>query len=228
MALTPRCGPRRRADPTRSTCGEAALLQGEGLKVRAHALLSRTLCARLPLTLPRTASPQPALTALLARQANEGDGLRSKAPLDVVLTGMHHAHRRCAHHLQAQRHHAPKATAPRSTRSTCAGLSSAAPREAAGRQAEICSRALESAGRRPGTHVPVRKPLYRVLCREQCRRELCVRVPCPCPCGVWPTCPTSLCTRVLSICLHNDNIAFARSLERELQSLRFESMLVTS
>ena len=70
---------------------------------------------------------------------------------------------------------APHATAPRSARSTCAGLSSAVPCEAAGRQAETRSRARESAGRRG--HVPVRKPLYRVLCREQCRRE-------PCPCAV--------------------------------------------
>ena len=68
MALTPSCGPRRRAGPTGSTCGEAALPHGESLKVRAHALPSHTLCAR-SLALRRAASPHPALTRRPPRSA---------------------------------------------------------------------------------------------------------------------------------------------------------------
>ena len=61
MALiTPSCVLCRKAEPTGSTCGEAAHLH-ESLKVCAHSFQPRTLCVR-SLALRRTASPHPALT----------------------------------------------------------------------------------------------------------------------------------------------------------------------
>ena len=107
----------------------------------------------------------------------------------------------------------------------CAGLSSAAPREAAGRQAETCSRALESAGRRG--HVPVRKPLYRVLCRDQCRRE-----PCPCAVSVSLWCLARVPHVSLSVLEFSPFVyiiiaSLSHGLKRELQPFCFEIQLVT-
>ena len=61
-------GPRRTAEPTGSTCGEAAHLHSESLKVRARALPPHTRCAR-SLALRRAASPHPALTRRHPRSA---------------------------------------------------------------------------------------------------------------------------------------------------------------
>ena len=127
MALTSRCGLRRRAGPTGSTCGEAAFLHGKGPEVRAHVRPARTLCAR-PLTLRRAASPQPALTRLPS-------SLGRSVPWRRHHARRHHARRlrrHRAHRHHAHRHHVQRclarwdpraaascATAPRSMRSIC-------------------------------------------------------------------------------------------------------------
>ena len=111
MALTPRCGPPRRAGPTGSTCGKAALLHGKGFEVSAYAIPACTLCAQPPALRRRQpvacSHPPPS-----SHGSAKATAPRSTAPLRIVLTGMHHAHRRHAHHRHAQRHNVRRYHAP--------------------------------------------------------------------------------------------------------------------
>ena len=173
MALTSRCGLRRRAGPTGSTCGEAAFLHGKGPEVRAHIHPVRTFCARL-LALRRVARPQ---LALMRRPPPLGRVLptttsRSTASLRFLLTDMQRAHRRHIQHRHARRHHARRHHV---RRLLCRAVdlrwrSSASPvRLLVGRREADSQPCAPAAPGRPG-HVAACSPLNRMYCRD-CRRE---------------------------------------------------------
>ena len=126
MALTPRCGPRRRAGPELDrpaarprSCTAKALRCARMPHLSAHALrpAARVAARCQPVAFSH---PPPSCRAKVTAS-------RSTAPLRVVLTGMHHAHRRHAQHRHAQRHYVGTMCdntirhSSAATRSSCAG-----------------------------------------------------------------------------------------------------------
>ena len=181
MALTSRCGPRRRAEPTGSTCGKAALLHGADLKVRASARPAHTHRAR-PLARRRAARPHPVSpAALLARQAATRDGIT----LDG--TAPHRAHR------HAPRSPSLRSAPPRSTAPTRGGTT----RDGSRRTADLALALIGApvrllVGRRTRSRAPAAQAALdtRSFVRDQ--TECCAvssahvsrHEPRPCPCGV--------------------------------------------
>ena len=104
-------GPRRRAEPTESTCGEAANLHGES-PLGAHARLPIMHALRpIALVAARAASPHPALTH---RRPPHSAGRYLCNGITLDGTAPHRAHRH-APRASASRASSPRSMAPRST-----------------------------------------------------------------------------------------------------------------
>ena len=182
LALTPRCtAAHRRAEPTESTCGEAANLHGES-PLGAHARLPTTHALRPIALVAARCQPAPCshLPPSTLGRALPATVSRSTAPLPIVLTGTHHAHRRNAQRRHAQWHPrvaASCATAPRSMRSSCLRSRCTASIQSAVGHACVCRPKPAQTHVRRCTTMPLVVPRCTVNSAHVSRCE-------PCPCGV--------------------------------------------
>lgn len=114
MALTPHYGPRRRPEPTRSTCGEAAHLHSKGPEVRAHVHPPRKLSAGCRSRCRALSARSPLHSPASLRLATLWQ-VCAHITLDlIVLTGSTHA-RSAPARSPAPHPSAPPSTAPSST-----------------------------------------------------------------------------------------------------------------
>ena len=175
--------PRRRAEPTGSTYGQAALRFGRDAMVRAQFLSSCTLCARflscaaLCQPAPCSHPPPTSLGRALPTTASH-----STAPLRFKLNGMHNAHRRCAHHLHAKRHHVFGTTRDGSTIDAFGPVGCACELPGGSRELACVRLPLHAA---PDMCTRVHR---RIGCCVESSADVSRREPCPCPCpyGLWP------------------------------------------